>query len=98
QMTEQGRRVFELLEQAWAAHDVALIDLKIEFGRDPSGNLVVADMIDNDSWRIWPGGEKDRMLDKQIYRNMPSVTSEGLDALKQKYAEVADLTERFVGV
>lgn len=98
QMTEQGRRVFELLEQAWAAHDVALIDLKIEFGRDPSGNLVVADMIDNDSWRIWPGGEKDRMLDKQIYRNMPSVTSEGLDALKQKYAEVAELTERFVGV
>jgi phosphoribosylaminoimidazole-succinocarboxamide synthase len=96
-MTEQGRRVFELLEQAWAAHDVALIDLKIEFGRDTSGNLVVADMIDNDSWRIWPGGEKERMLDKQIYRNMPSVTSEGLDALKQKYAEVAELTERFVG-
>lgn len=96
-MTEQGRRVFGLLEQAWAAYDVALIDLKIEFGRDTSGTLVVADMIDNDSWRIWPGGDKDRMLDKQIYRNMSSVTSEGLDALKQKYAEVAELTERFVG-
>jgi phosphoribosylaminoimidazole-succinocarboxamide synthase len=96
-LTEQGRRVFELLEQAWAAQDVALIDLKIEFGRDPSGALLVADMIDNDSWRIWPGGEKERMLDKQIYRNMQTVTGEGLDALKQKYAEVAALTERFAG-
>jgi phosphoribosylaminoimidazole-succinocarboxamide synthase len=96
-LTEQGRHVFGLLEQAWAAHDVALIDLKIEFGRDQSGTLLVADMIDNDSWRIWPGGDKERMLDKQIYRNMQAVTDEGLDALKQKYAEVADLTERFVG-
>lgn len=96
EMTEQGRRVFGLLEQAWATLDVALIDLKIEFGRDANGRLLVADMIDNDSWRIWPGGEKQRMLDKQIYRNMQTVTDEGLDALKQKYAQVADLTERFV--
>ncbi len=96
-MTEQGRHVFGLLEQAWAAQDVALIDLKIEFGRDQGGALLVADMIDNDSWRIWPGGEKERMLDKQIYRNMQAVTDEGLDGLKQKYAEVAALTELFVG-
>jgi phosphoribosylaminoimidazole-succinocarboxamide synthase len=96
-MIEQGRHVFALLEQAWAEQDVALIDLKIEFGRDRSGGLLVADMIDNDSWRIWPGGEKERMLDKQIYRNMQAVTHEALDTLKQKYAEVADLTERFVG-
>lgn len=95
EMTEQGRRVFGLLEQAWAAQDVALIDLKIEFGRDGNGRLLVADMIDNDSWRIWPGGDKQRMLDKQIYRNMQSVTTYALDALKQKYAQVADLTERF---
>jgi len=95
QMLQQGRRVFELLEQAWAALDIELIDLKIEFGRDGAGRLLVADMIDNDSWRIWPGGDKARMLDKQIYRNMASVNSDGLEHLKQKYQEVAELTERF---
>jgi len=58
--------------------------------------LLVADVIDNDSWRIWPGGDKNRMLDKQIYRNMPEVTDEGLKALYIKYAQVADLTDTFV--
>lgn len=96
EMIEVGRRVFGLLEQAWAAQDVALIDLKIEFGRDEQGRLLVADMIDNDSWRLWPGGDKGQMLDKQIYRNMSEVTDHGLSALKQKYAQVADLTERFI--
>jgi phosphoribosylaminoimidazole-succinocarboxamide synthase len=97
EMTEQGRRVFGLLEGAWRAQDVALIDLKIEFGRDSQGRLLVADMIDNDSWRLWPGGDKGRMIDKQIYRNMPSVTDEGLDLVKQKYAQVAEMTDRFLG-
>jgi phosphoribosylaminoimidazole-succinocarboxamide synthase len=96
EMTEVGHRVFGLLEQAWATLDVMLIDLKIEFGRDEQGHLLVADMIDNDSWRLWPGGDKAQMLDKQIYRNMPEVDEQGLSALKQKYAQVADLTERFI--
>lgn len=92
-MTEQGRRVFGLLEQAWASQDVALIDLKIEFGRDHSGALLVADMIDNDSWRIWPGGEPGRMLDKQVYRNAAVVDDALLADVYARYAQVADLSD-----
>ena len=95
-MTDAGRRVFDVLEQAWDAQDIQLVDLKIEFGRMTDGQLVVADVIDNDSWRIWPGGDKERMLDKQIYRNMQAVTAGELDAVKEKYAQVAALTDRFV--
>lgn len=94
-MQREGVRVFEILEDRWADHDVQLVDLKIEFGRTPDGTLIVADMIDNDSWRLWPGGDKAHMLDKQIYRNMPQVTDEGLQLLKRKYEEVRDLTEQF---
>ena len=92
---DEGRRVFAVLEDRWMALHVQLIDLKIEFGRTADGTLIVADMIDNDSWRLWPGGDKAQMLDKQIYRNMPNVTAEGLQGLKQKYEQVRDLTEEF---
>jgi phosphoribosylaminoimidazole-succinocarboxamide synthase len=91
-----GRKVFNILETAWAKQDVTLVDCKIEFGRTAEGDLLVADVIDNDSWRIWPGGSKERMLDKQIYRNMKEVTDDGLSALLAKYEQVAELTDHFV--
>jgi phosphoribosylaminoimidazole-succinocarboxamide synthase len=107
-MIAEGRRVFETLERAWADQDVTLVDLKIEFGR-PQGTsdtrhgtgdhsrsqpaIIVADMIDNDSWRIWPGGEKSRMLDKQNYRNMQHVDEQGLEQVRQLYETVATMTD-----
>lgn len=91
-MAQQGRRVFETLERAWATVDVTLVDLKIEFGRDKRGDLLVADVIDNDSWRLWPGGDKTRMLDKQVYRNLQAVTEQDMQGIADRYALVADLT------
>ncbi|GHO85394.1 phosphoribosylaminoimidazolesuccinocarboxamide synthase [Dictyobacter formicarum] len=91
-MAREGRRVFDVLERAWSSADVMLIDLKIEFGRDLHGNLMVADVIDNDSWRLWPGGDKSRMLDKQVYRNLQDVTPAALQDIADRYALVADLT------
>jgi len=95
-MAEAGRKVFMILEAAWAKLDVTLVDCKIEFGRAGDGKLLVADVIDNDSWRIWPGGQKERMLDKQVYRNMPEVTDEGLRDLLANYQTVANLTDKFI--
>ena len=54
-MSELARIVFEILAHAWRRRDTLLVDLKIEFGRIASGEgkgqLVVADVIDNDAWR-----------------------------------------------
>jgi phosphoribosylaminoimidazole-succinocarboxamide synthase len=98
-MGEIARMVFEVLSHAWRRRDVLLIDLKIEFGRLSSGEnkgaLVIADVIDNDAWRIWPQGREELMLDKQMYRNLKDVTPEALQAVFGAYEKVAELVGSF---
>lgn len=88
---------FEILERAWGGVDtrhgpVALVDLKIEVGRRRAdGALAVADVIDNDSWRIWPGGDPAHQLDKQVFRD-----DDPLSTVAENYALVAELTAQFI--
>ncbi|MBF0351809.1 MAG: phosphoribosylaminoimidazolesuccinocarboxamide synthase [SAR324 cluster bacterium] len=88
---------FQVLENAWktvvTAHGpVVLCDIKIEVGRKKTdGQLVIADVIDNDSWRIWPGGDPKRQLDKQNFRD-----GHPLRMVSDNYALVAELTSAFL--
>jgi phosphoribosylaminoimidazole-succinocarboxamide synthase len=98
-MTELARLTFDILAHAWRKRDVLLVDLKIEFGRlaggESQGQLVIADVIDNDSWRLWPQGREELMLDKQIYRNLETVDDEALERVKNAYERVAEFVGSF---
>ncbi len=98
-MAEVARITYEILAHAWRRQETLLVDLKLEFGRligaEARGSLVIADVVDNDSWRIWPQGREDLMLDKQYYRNLSEATPADLDAVRAKYEAVAEMVGTF---
>ena len=87
EMRRIARQTFLVLEKAWQLEGGTLVDLKVEFGFDAKGNLLLADVIDNDSWRVLEGGA---YIDKQVYRE-----GGALDEVAAKYRHVAEVTGHF---
>ena len=86
QMQHLTAQAFAVLEQFFAQHDFKFIDFKIEFGITTDGRLVIADVIDNDSWRLRDSNWND--VSKQSFRD-----GEELSKIEDKYALVAKLFE-----
>ncbi len=86
-MARIARQAFLVLEKAWQLEGRTLVDFKVEFGLTSGGALLLADVIDNDSWRVLDNGA---YIDKQAYRD-----GGALDDVLAKYRLVAELTDRF---
>ena len=87
EMRRIARQAFLVLEKAWQLEGGTLVDFKVEFGFDAKGNLLLADVIDNDSWRVLENGA---YIDKQVYRD-----GGALDTVAAKYRQVAETTGHF---
>ena len=87
EMARLARRAFLVLEKAWQLEGGTLVDFKVEFGYDGKNNLLLADVIDNDSWRVIESGV---YIDKQAYRD-----GGALGDVAAKYRRVADITGHF---
>ncbi|MEI8311154.1 MAG: phosphoribosylaminoimidazolesuccinocarboxamide synthase [Verrucomicrobiota bacterium] len=87
EMQKIARRAFLILEKAWQLEARTLVDFKVEFGLTKNGGLLLADVIDNDSWRVLENGA---YIDKQVYRDGGK-----LDDVAEKYRLVAGITDHF---
>ena len=82
-----ARRAFLVLEKSWQIEGRTLVDFKVEFGMTKTDTLLLADVIDNDSWRVLENGA---YIDKQSYRDGGQ-----LDDVAEKYRRVAGVTDNF---
>lgn len=94
EMEKTAITVFSILEQALAIIGITLEDLKIEFGRSAfwqkNNEIILADVIDNDSWRITKDGED---ISKQVFRDGGSP-----EEVRRVYKLVAELSEQLPGL
>ncbi len=75
-----AREINDILKPYFFKRGLNLVDFKLEFGKDSSGNIILVDEISPDNCRFWDveSGEK---MDKDRFR-------EGLGGLKVAYEDV----------
>jgi phosphoribosylaminoimidazole carboxylase/phosphoribosylaminoimidazole-succinocarboxamide synthase len=97
-ITQLQIQAFEILEQKWKAKGVELIDMKCEYGKTKKGEIVLADVIDNDSWRIrllTSVDEEGIEMSKEVFRQMKEVGVEEMELLTENLVWVANSTDSF---
>lgn len=71
QLQDYALKINRYLMEFFASCQITLVDFKLEFGVDNSGNLLLADEISPDTCRLWDNREQDqtkRVLDKDRFR------------------------------
>lgn len=81
-------QTFMILEEAWQKLEYHLIDLKLEFGVSTKGELLLADVITNDCWRVRTNDWEE--ISKQRFREGANFADTLL-----LYKRVADLVKHF---
>ena len=66
-ISTEARKINELLKVLFAEIGISLVDFKVEFGRNPQGQIVLADEISPDTCRLWDI-ETQSKLDKDRFR------------------------------
>jgi phosphoribosylaminoimidazole-succinocarboxamide synthase len=66
-LKEKALKINEILSTFFAELGIRLIDFKLEFGKDASGNIILADEISPDTCRLWDAKTNEK-LDKDVFR------------------------------
>jgi phosphoribosylaminoimidazole-succinocarboxamide synthase len=103
-MIDINNTVFTILEKAFSAFNIQLIDIKLEYGLI-DGEVYLIDEITGGSFRLWPYAHPnpnlnqenifnelnpDGRLDKDIYR-----MDEGVDKVQERFIEISRITKKF---
>lgn len=84
-MYSQTKCINEVLSELFAGIRITLVDFKIEFGRTPEGEIILADEISPDSCRFWDM-DTGKRLDKDRFRRDMGKVIEGYNEILTRLA------------
>ena len=67
-LKDMAKNINKVLIQLMNEMDLRLVDFKVEFGKTENGDILLADEISPDTYRIWDK-YSDTNFDKDVYRN-----------------------------
>jgi phosphoribosylaminoimidazole-succinocarboxamide synthase len=74
-LRQKALQVNEILTALFKELEITLVDFKLEFGLDESGEILLADEISPDTCRLWDANTNEK-LDKDVFRrNLGSLTA-----------------------
>ncbi|HFI0036005.1 phosphoribosylaminoimidazolesuccinocarboxamide synthase [Streptococcus sp. A11] len=83
---EETRRINSFLKDLFAQIGLTLVDFKLEFGTDSSGQIVLADEFSPDNCRLWDADGNH--LDKDVFRRGLGDLTEVYEVVLAKLQEV----------
>lgn len=79
-VAELAFKVNDVLKAYFAGVNIELVDFKIEFGKTPDGQIILADEISPDTCRLWDAATHEKLDKDRFRRDMGNV--------EEAYAEV----------
>jgi phosphoribosylaminoimidazole-succinocarboxamide synthase len=80
---EMTAKINDLLKEFFAKLNINLIDFKIEFGKLPNGEILLADEISPDTCRFWDATTGEKLDKDRFRRNMGNVEDAYIEILNR---------------
>ncbi len=80
-------KVNELLLAFFSARNINLVDFKLEFGRTPQGEIILADEISPDTCRLWDAVTNEKLDKDRFRRDMGKVEEGYQEVVRRIYGE-----------
>jgi phosphoribosylaminoimidazole-succinocarboxamide synthase len=82
-LRQKGLEINQVLTSYFSELGIRLIDFKLEFGKDETGAILLADEISPDTCRLWDSVTNEK-LDKDIFRRDLGSLTEGYETILKR--------------
>jgi phosphoribosylaminoimidazole-succinocarboxamide synthase len=80
-------KINDLLKEFMAKLNVTLVDFKLEFGKTPDGQIILADEISPDTCRFWDSTTHEKLDKDRFRRDMGGVEDAYQEMMKRVFGE-----------